>query len=275
MKRVFISHSRHDYTLYSYIVNAIQNEGLYVIHADSLEVTSDIKTEIFSAIRQSDFVIAIINDEVPSSNVMFELGYALGVSKKVFLVSEKSTKLPFELASLPVISVDLYDNSGLNKLIDSIKAEPDLSETETFLNLPPKDVLSKLSENPSLIDQIQPRQFEELIAEYLIVSGFSVEKLSPKNNFGYDFLIKNIGDIENIIVEVKKYNQNSKVSVSEIQRILGVAVLEKADGALIITTGEFTNSALYFAQNAPIIILPLTIKQLLDESKDSITKRFT
>ncbi len=272
MKKIFISHGEYDSNLSFFLKEELMSEGFEVFQANEINIGSDINNEVFSAIRRSDIVIAIIKEA--SSNVMFELGYALGASKKVILVGDKSTRVPFDISALPVIHVDPYDRSALHDLIFKLRKEPSLVQVETVLSQDPRDALIRLAEEPSLIDQIQPRDFEEIICSFFQVIGFMPEMLPPRNDVGYDILLNDVGGIGNVVVEVKKHNRNSRTSVSEVQRIIGASVIEQAAAAILITSGGFTNSAVYFAENAPVPLLLFTIEELINESKESITNQF-
>lgn len=272
MKKIFISHGEYDSNLYLFLMDELLSEGFEVFRANDINIGSDIKNEVFSAIRRSDIIIAIIQDVSP--NVMLELGYALGASKKVILVGDKSTRVPFDVSALPVIHVDPYDRSALHDLIYKLRREPSLNQVETVLSHNPREALCRLTEEPSLIDQIQPKDFEEIIFLYFQSIGFMADMLPPRNDVGYDIMLNDVGGIGNIVIEVKKHNRNSRTSVSEVQRIIGATVIENASGAILITSGGFTNSAVYFAENAPVPLLLYTIEQLVNESKDSITNQF-
>ena len=78
-----------------------------------------------------------------------------------------------------------------------------------------------------------------------------------------------------MIAEVKKYNQNSRVSINEVQRLLGVAVAAGAQCAMIVTSGRFTSTAHYFADSSPVKIVLFALEELIASTRESVTKRFS
>jgi len=58
-----------------------------------------LNVEIFQTLHYSSLVIADLTDLRP--NCFMELGYALGLSKKVIVTAQEDTKLPFDSASIP------------------------------------------------------------------------------------------------------------------------------------------------------------------------------
>lgn len=62
---------------------------------------------ILAQIRESAFVIADLTDLRP--NVLFEVGYAIGLDKPVILTAQKDTDLPFDVRDMPTIFWDPID----------------------------------------------------------------------------------------------------------------------------------------------------------------------
>jgi len=58
-----------------------------------------LNVEIFQTLHYSSLVIADLTDLRP--NCFMELGYALGLSKKVIVTAQEGTKLPFDSSSIP------------------------------------------------------------------------------------------------------------------------------------------------------------------------------
>lgn len=76
---------------------------------------------------------------------------------------------------------------------------------------------------------------------------------------GYDFYIPKL----NCVVDVKKYNRSSKVSLSVIRTFLGVMVENNVNKGIIISSTEFTRSALNFVENLEQQIVLLSLQDLL------------
>lgn len=68
---------------------------------DESNLLKRIIPEILRQVRQSAFVIADVTEQKP--NVLYELGFADGVGKKVILLAKKGTKLSFDIHDVPVL----------------------------------------------------------------------------------------------------------------------------------------------------------------------------
>jgi HJR/Mrr/RecB family endonuclease len=197
-------------------------------------------------ISQADVFIAIIKDKTPF--VFFELGYATALGKKVLIISESEFDMPSSLKKYNYIR---FDSGGISNSIYSVInflqntriEEKSIRENITTF----KDLIINLRENPQIIDRISGAEFEEFIYTYFRNTGVDIDRPSTSSDYGYDFILSNWKGYPKTIVQAKKYNKNSKVSVNTIQQIIGAMNIYDADKAIIITTSEFTASAKEFA----------------------------
>ncbi len=72
--------------------------GCIVENADELHTTNQIIEDIFSQIRNADFLVADTTGKNP--NVFYELGYAHALGKKVILLAQDAKDLPFDVKGL-------------------------------------------------------------------------------------------------------------------------------------------------------------------------------
>jgi HJR/Mrr/RecB family endonuclease len=99
--------------------------------------------------------------------------------------------------------------------------------------------------------------------------------MSTRNEKGFDIEIRDFRPDVTAVVEVKKQNRNSRLSVTEVQRVLGAAVAARARCAIMVTAGGFTASAKFFAEDSPIRVELLTIDELVDLTREGLTSRCT
>lgn len=106
-----------------------------------------------------------------------------------------------------------------------------------------------LAENPSFLYKLEPRAFEELVAELLYKSGFEVELTAQTRDGGKDIIaFHHVLDIKSkYIFECKRYAIENKVSIDVVQRLYGVKHAEGANKAVVVTTSGFTRDARAFA----------------------------
>jgi restriction endonuclease Mrr len=101
--------------------------------------------------------------------------------------------------------------------------------------------------------EIDPRKFEELIAELFRDKGYDVQLTPRSKDGGRDILVIERDDIGSALtlVECKRYAQNNKVGVDIIRGLYGVVCEERATRGLLATTSYFTSGAKAFRDKVP------------------------
>nr|WP_246814718.1 restriction endonuclease [Ferrimonas balearica] len=118
------------------------------------------------------------------------------------------------------------------------------------------ELISALKQSPYLLDEVTPRQFEEIVAEvFRSKKGFKVDLTKRTRDGGKDIIAihtDEIGIKNKYFIECKRYAESNKVSVEVVRSLYGV--MNTADGpnkAIIVTTSTFTEDARKFvAQEA-------------------------
>jgi len=91
----------------------VEGLGDKCIRADDFFTVGSILQDIFNSINNSDYIIAELTIHNP--NVYYELGYSHALNKKVILLTQDISTLPFDLRHQRVIVYS--DNaSGISKL---------------------------------------------------------------------------------------------------------------------------------------------------------------
>ncbi|MDT7690444.1 MAG: hypothetical protein QOJ70_3111 [Acidobacteriota bacterium] len=140
----------------SAIKAACQEVGATCIRADALSFSGSVLRNIHNSITKADFVIADLTGRNP--NVLYELGYALALDKRVLLLARDATDIPFDILEQRVILYDedirrLKDNlvASLNALISSPRKDDDVGATRGELIRPGNGGLSEVSDRPELV----------------------------------------------------------------------------------------------------------------------------
>lgn len=111
----------------------------------------------------------------------------------------------------------------------------------------------ELLNRQSGIDSIRAlswKEFEELLAEAYRRQGYSVqENTAAGPDGGVDIVI---AKDRNVYLVQCKHWRNSKIGVKVVREMYGLMVAEKAFGAIIATSGFFTQEAKNFAVGKPI-----------------------
>lgn len=250
MKKIYISSSlKHidDFLSFS-LKRELIEMGYEVLNKESDEYFFDeSKATPEYLISQSNVFIAIIKEKSPF--VFYELGYATALGKKVLIISESEFDLPSSLRKYNYIRFDSGISNSMYNVISflqntNIEEKQIRNEISNF-----KDLITTFKENSQIIDRVSGPEFEDFIFNYFITNGVNVEKPNSSTDYGFDFILRNWKGFSKTIVEVKKYNRNSKVSVNTIQQVVGAMNIYEANHAIIITTSEFTASAKEFANS--------------------------
>lgn len=102
-----------------------------------------------------------------------------------------------------------------------------------------------ISQDPYLLRQLHPRDFEEYMAELFAEFGYLVELTARTRDGGKDIIaIKSEHGIMNkLIVECKRYAPHRRVGVGLVRELFAVKDAVKANKAILATTSYFTKDA--------------------------------
>lgn len=111
------------------------------------------------------------------------------------------------------------------------------------------DLILAANKNPAILYDIDPRQFEELIAHIFSLHGFSVQLTKQTRDGGRDIIAirSDLGIQSKYIIECKRYALNNPVTVELVRTLYGVQMQEGANKAVLATTSRFTPDARSFA----------------------------
>jgi restriction endonuclease/uncharacterized protein DUF4062 len=110
------------------------------------------------------------------------------------------------------------------------------------------DVIRRLSREPRELYALDPRKFEELVAELLTRDGANVTLTPSTRDGGRDLLVNHRTPIGShfYLVECKRYAAERPVGVSVVRGFYGVVAQERATAGLLVTTSTFTPAAFSF-----------------------------
>lgn len=101
-------------------------------------------------------------------------------------------------------------------------------------------------------NDVSPYDFEDFIAFILSASGFEeVEVTKSSSDYGVDVLAKTEHQ-ETIAIQVKRYAENNKVGVQELNQLIGGTNFYKCERGLLITTSDLTKNAWILAKETNV-----------------------
>ncbi|MEY8757925.1 restriction endonuclease [Peribacillus frigoritolerans] len=111
------------------------------------------------------------------------------------------------------------------------------------------ELIKYLSRSPELMYTLDPRKFEELVAELFKRKGYDVSLTQRTRDGGKDIYAVRKDSIAStlFVIETKRYSKTNKVGVEIIRGLYGVKTAERANVGMIVTTSSFTKDAIDFA----------------------------
>jgi len=102
-----------------------------------------------------------------------------------------------------------------------------------------------LARNPNHLHQMDPRQFELLVAQIFRDFGWKVELTSRTRDGGYDIIAikRDWSSQQRILVEAKRFSPSRKVGVGIVRSLYGVKSSVAASQAILATSSYVTKDA--------------------------------
>lgn len=112
------------------------------------------------------------------------------------------------------------------------------------------ELLRVAKKEPQLLFHLDPRAFEELVAELFSFNGFAVELTQRSRDGGKDIIALrlDLGITSRWIVECKRY-RDKKVDVRLVRELYGVKAEGNFHNAVLVTTSSFTEPAKDFERS--------------------------
>jgi hypothetical protein len=265
MSKVFISHTHEQRDNANDLAMVLEKFGFQPLRVWESTPGTEWQAEILSSIRRCSAILVLIDDISPS--VMLEVGYALGAGKRVVLVGSPETRVPFDMASLPLVRMEDIDFFSVSRLAGLLHVrlgpepgpEPDPSDSAY-------ERLERMLGDSEFMDAVSPRDFEILVSKFFVDLGLSVSPTQRGSDAGYDLSIKVPESNTFAVVEVKKNSRSSRIGVAHVHQLVGAATLAGARGGILISTSGFTASALSMATSGPVPVVLVTLEELLQEA---------
>jgi hypothetical protein len=175
---------------------ALESRGLRVLVPQDLTAGSDWASEIQKQLSQADIVIGVLTSERQSPWVLFELGQASALGRRIVLItSPKSDPIPFALHQILVLRIDLDNQDAIGFALDQVLSAPDLqpkksptSQKKTISGLGTKTDHLLAAFDLALASN-DFRSLEQIVADALQSSGADVIAPSPSRDIGADFAV--------------------------------------------------------------------------------------
>jgi hypothetical protein len=175
-----------------------------------------------------------------------EIGEVLGVSARRVATIRKSAH--GELAKS--IGLAQTDGAARPALIgpDGAPLRADSSEAQQVLlhvQEIGEELIATLARKPELLYEIDPRRFEQLVAELYRRRGFEATLTPASSDGGADVYVVRHGELGRSlhVVQCKRYAAGRKVGPELVRELLGTIYDKRAAAGVLLTTSSFTPGA--------------------------------
>jgi hypothetical protein len=175
---------------------SLQARGLRVLVPQDLAAGTDWASEIQKQLSQADLVVGVLTSVRQSPWVLFELGQASALGRRIVLITPKDADpIPFALHQFLVLRIDLDNEEAIGFALDQLLAAPDRPKSgPTPPTKPPFGGLgSKTDDLLMALDRSLAasnwQAIEQVVADALRSSGTDVVVTSPTRDIGADFAV--------------------------------------------------------------------------------------
>lgn len=174
---------------------SLESRGLRVLVPHDLAVGTDWASEIQKQLSQADLVIGVLTSERQSPWVLFELGQASALGRRIVLItSPNADPIPFALHQVLVLRIDLDNQEAIGFALDQLLSAPNrpkrtpAPQSTPFVGLGTKadDLIAALDHSLASSDR---QSIEQVVADALRSSGADVVVTSPRRDVGADFAV--------------------------------------------------------------------------------------
>ena len=228
---------------------------------DSLESTSVDAIDIIKTIRNNNknIPIAVFSANLDESEYKSRIK-SLNIGDNDFLIEKKllSSK---EIDNEKNLLLDFLEQTIFNpkeKLSleeiynqdEIVKLNNGIESIRNEVQIINRSIIHELNKNPYAIYNLNPREFEELIAELYIKEGYQVELTPQTRDGGVDIFAYKKDELHDILlgIECKRYSPTKKVGRPDIMKLHSRVEFDRLTGGVLATSSYFTNDATMYTK---------------------------
>ncbi|MBY5957280.1 restriction endonuclease [Membranicola marinus] len=99
---------------------------------------------------------------------------------------------------------------------------------------------------------ISPYDFEDFLSKLFRDNAYTISPTKYAGDYGADLILEKDGLVT--VVQVKRYHQDHKVGVQDVNQVIGAAKYYKADQIMIVTTSALTEPAMELCRKANVYV---------------------
>lgn len=137
------------------------------------------------------------------------------------------------------------------------------------------ELIKRLAAHPELMYEMDPRRFEELLAELFQGRGYETELTPPSRDGGRDVLAFRKEPFGTLLTlaQAKRYAPDRRVGVRVVRELYGVVEQERASQGVVVTTSSFTKDARAFHERLAYKLALADFNKLVDWLRQHRSRR--
>lgn len=149
--------------------------------------------------------------------------------------------------------IEIFDQDALITADGQPVSSSKLAEAHMHVQSASARLYELIAKDPHLLRALEPREFEEVIAEYFRRRGFDVTLTAQSRDGGKDIYAATKTELGSFlyVVECKAHAPDNPVGVGLVRHLYGVVQHERATVGILATTSYFTGPALAFEGDVP------------------------
>ena len=166
MKTIFISYNFSDKNsqyLVDFLNKNLQDAEINTTCSYECNYCFTEEKSIIDKINKCSLFICFLDNK--NQNAMFELGYALGRNKKIIAIGEVEN-IPFDVQNMAYLKPETGPYDLLTKIETHLQLYGEPSPQIELLHNDPIKTIDSLFSKPELLDNLDVREFEELVARW-------------------------------------------------------------------------------------------------------------
>jgi hypothetical protein len=249
----------------------LEARGVRVLVPQELTVGADWVSEIKNEISRADLVIGIVPSARQAPWVLFELGQASALDRRIVLItSPKAEPVPFSLHQVVTLRIDLDNTEAIEFALDQVMSAPPLGRDRRPASSPTSSLGGKAD---TLIAKLRRSladanlaDVETIVAEALRDSGTDAIASSPSHDVGADFAVWSdvlepfVGNP--LLIEVKA-KLTSKTAASRALRQLATYMNKSGSRWALLLYGEGPRDENELGSSLPNVLV-LSVQSLLE-----------
>jgi hypothetical protein len=250
---------------------ALAAHGFRVLVPQELTVGADWASEIQKQLARADLVIGVLPAERHSPWVLFELGQASALGRRIVLIiSPKAEPIPFSLHQFVVLRIDVTNTEAIEFALDQLMSAPEPAKER---RTQPKSTHGLGSKADGLIATFERSlatgswtAVQQVVGEALRTSGIDVVSDPASRDTGVDFAVWSdvlepfVGNP--LLIEVKRSLTSKEAAAHAFKQLTSYMDASGSRWALLLY-GEGPKDEIESERTVPNVLV-LSIRALLE-----------